>query len=218
MDELSKEYIISFYNKALAMHGDTPEALRWTQRGQFLHYQSLLDIAETIAGRKILDFGCGKGDFCQFLHERNISVDYTGVDINEGLISLAKQKFPCCRFKVFDSERDELGEDFDYIFLCGVFNLKMQGLDELIRDILRKLFNRCRIGMAFNALSSHNPKKDFELHYLSPEEMVRFTVTNLSPYFSLRHDRMAYDFTLFVYRDLNIFAERVWNTDRPDNP
>lgn len=207
MDELSKEYVISFYSKTLAMHGDRPEALRWTQKGQNLHYQVLLDIADTIAGRKILDFGCGKGDFCQFLHERNISVDYTGVDINEDLISLSKQKFPGCKFELFDFGRDDFGEDFDYIFLCGVFNLEVQGIDELIRDTLRKLFSRCRIGMAFNALSAHNPKKDYELHYLSPEEMVRFTVTNLSPYFSLRHDRIAYDFTLFVYRDLNLFTD-----------
>jgi hypothetical protein len=55
--------------------------------------------------------------------------------------------------------------------------------------------------LAFNALSDLNPRKDFELYYTSPEEILRFAVKSLSPYVSLRHDRMLYDFTMFVYRD-----------------
>jgi len=201
MDELSKEYVISFFDRTFAMHGDRPEALRSTHKGQLLHYLSLLDIAESIQGKKILDFGCGKADFYQFLKDRDISVDYSGFDINERLISLARQKFPGCAFRVFDIEKDVLDEDFDYIFLCSVFNLKVQGLDELIRATLKTLFSHCRIALAFNALSAQNPKKDFELHYVFPEELFQFVVKNLSPFVSLRHDRLPYDFTLFVYRD-----------------
>jgi SAM-dependent methyltransferase len=198
MDELSKEYVISFYNKTLQMHGDRPEAVRWTSMGQLLHYECLLEIDESIAGRKILDYGCGKGDFYQFLKDRNISVKYTGFDINEELISLAQQKFPDCTFRVFDMEQDILDEDFDYIFLCGVFNLKVQGIIETIHNTLIKLFSHCRIALAFNALSTHDPKKAFELHYLSPENMFGFAVKNLSPFVSLIHDRIPYDFTMFI--------------------
>jgi|SRR3990172_5263864 len=200
MDELAREYVISFFDRNLLLHGDRPEAVRWTAKGQLLHYQALLDIGD-IEGSRVLDFGCGKGDFYQFLKERGIRVDYTGYDINAGLISLAAGKYPEGHFRVFDSEKDEIGEDFDYIFLCGVFNLKVQGLDETIRNTLTKLFIRCRAALAFNALSSHNPRKDFELNYLSPEEMFHFAVKNLSPHVSLRHDRIPYDFTMFVYRE-----------------
>jgi len=202
MDELSKEFLISFFDKTLQMHGDRPEAVRWTAKGQLAHYQALLDIG-TVEGKKILDFGCGKGDFYQFLKEKNISAQYVGYDINESLISVAKKKYPGCRFKVFDIETDSLEEYFDYIFLCGVFNLKLQGLDETIKEILKKLFDRCSIALAFNALSTHNPKKDFELHYVQPEEIVAFALKNLSPYVALRHDRLSYDFIMFVYKDIN---------------
>ena len=203
MDELSKEYVISFYNNAFQMHGDRPESLRWTAKGQVLHYESLLDINGSLEDKKILDYGCGKGDFYRFLKNRNISVQYVGFDINDRLVSFAKQKFPECRFRVFDIEKDFLEEDFDYIFLCGVFNLKVQGLDDTIKNTLIKLFKQCRIALAFNALSSHNPKKDFELHYVYPEKMFEFAVKNLSPFVSLRHDRIPYDFTLFVYKNKN---------------
>ncbi|TAN38069.1 MAG: class I SAM-dependent methyltransferase [Nitrospirae bacterium] len=200
MDELSKEYLISFFDKTLQMHGDRPEALRWTLPGQILHYKCMLDIAETIDGSKILDFGCGKGDFYGFLKEQGISVDYTGYDINANLISLAQTKHPGAQFSVFDISTDELTGDFDYIFLCGVFNLRLEGLDDLIRFTLKKLFAHCRTGLAYNALSSHNTHKDFELHYVAPEEMLAFALEELTPFVTVRQDRMIHDFTLFAYR------------------
>ncbi|HTZ16829.1 MAG TPA: class I SAM-dependent methyltransferase [Dissulfurispiraceae bacterium] len=202
MDELSKEYIISFFNKNLMLHGDRPEAVRWTAPGQTRHFEAMLDIGD-IKGAKVLDFGCGKGDFYQFLKGRSISTEYTGLDINERLISTARLKHPDVDFRVFDMDKDVLQEEFDYIFLCGVFNLRIDRLDEIIRDVLKKLFACCRVALAFNALSAHNPEKDFELSYISPEEMFAFAVKELSPFVSLRHDRIAYDYTMFVYRNIN---------------
>jgi SAM-dependent methyltransferase len=203
MDDLEKEYLISFYSNALRMFGDRPESLHWTSTGQTAHYEALLDIAPNIAGSKILDFGCGKGDFCRFLKNRNIRVNYTGFDINEKLIALGREKHPESSFGVFDIEKDELDEDFDYVFLCGVFNLRLKGIDDTIKYSLKKLFSHCRISLAFNALSAHNPKKDFELHYVSPGDILAFAVRELSPFVAIRHDRITYDFTMFVYRDRN---------------
>ncbi len=205
MDELGREYVLSFYDRTLRMFGDRPEALGWTPDGQVRRYESLLGIGK-IDGRKVLDFGCGKGDLCGFLRGREVRVDYTGFDINERLISLAREKNPGALFRVFDIERDVLDEDFDYIFLCGVFNLKVQGIDEVIRSSLKKLFGSCRLGLAFNALSYHNPRKDFALHYVSPEELANFALTELSPFVLMRYDRMAYDFTMFVYRESGSFV------------
>lgn len=203
MDDLSKEYVISFFDASLRLHGDRPEAVRWSRPGQMRHFESLLDIGR-IDGTRVLDFGCGKGDLLQFLMERGIETDYTGVDINENLISLARRKFPGADFRVLDLDRTELNEEFDYILLCGVFNLRVQGIEEQIKRTLERLFRLCRMGLGLNALSDHSPRKDFELHYTNPGDLFRFAVQNLSPYVSLRHDRMEYDFVLFVYKALNL--------------
>ena len=184
------------------MHGDRPEAVRWSPVGQPLHYECLLDIDESIEGSKILDYGCGKGDLYQFLKERNISVDYTGFDINENLISLAAKKYPEGKFRVFDIETDELDEEFDYIFLCGVFNLKLKDLDKTVRNVLKRLFSRCRKALAFNALSDKNPKKGVELNYHSLNEMIDFAKADLSPHVSLAKERIPYDFTMFVRKEV----------------
>jgi len=202
MEEIIKEYVISVFDRKLLLHGDRPEAVGWSSKGQILRYQAMLDVGD-INNSKILDFGCGKGDFYRFLVERGIHIKYTGFDINEKLISLAKEKYPGVDFRVFDIDNDILDEDFDFIFLCGVFNLKVEGIDETIKKTLASLFQHCGTALAFNALSSHDPEKDFELHYVSPEEIFAFTMKNLSPNVSLRHDRIMYDFTIFVYRDIN---------------
>lgn len=174
MDEISKEYVISFFDKRLLQHGDRPEAVGRSSKGQMLRYQAMLD-AGNVNNNKIL----------------------------EKLIVLARQKYPQVDFRVFDIDKDILDEDFDYIFLCGVFNLKMEGIDETVKKTLLTLFKHCRTALAFNALSSHDPIKDFELHYVSPEELLDFTLKNLSPHVSFRHDRIPYDFTMFVYTDDN---------------
>lgn len=200
MESLYKEYVISFFDRELQMHGDRPEAVRWSPKGQSIRYECLLDI-ESIEGSKVLDYGCGKGDLYQFLKDRNIPVDYTGFDINENLISLAKKKYPEGKFKVFDIELEELDEEFDYIFLCGVFNLKLKDLDKTVKNVLKRLFRHCRKALAFNALSNENPKKAVELNYLSMDEMIEFAKKNLSPHVSLARERIPYDFTMFVRRE-----------------
>lgn len=202
MDDLSKEYVISFFDRNLQLHGDRSEAVRWSAQGQRLHYESLLDIGR-LDNMKILDFGCGKGDLYQFFVDRSIDVDYTGYDINDKLISLAETKHPSARFKIFDITCDTISEDFDYIFLCGVFNLRVAGLDEYIRSTLVRLFQYCRRGLAFNALSDLNPRKDVELFYTSPQDIFGFAVKNLSPFVAVRHDRIKYDFTMFIYKHPN---------------
>ena len=206
MDPYSKDQLLSFYNFHLKQFGDRPEALRWTPQGQLRRYHTLAEIAPPAMLRNatVLDYGCGTGDFYRFLKRQGIDVQYTGVDMNPNFIELAKRKYPECEFQVMVLGEDEFPEGyFDYIFICGVFNYLVPGVKEDLLHAVTTLFGRCNKGLALNALSSHTPVKDPELNYTSPEEMVRFSLENLSPYLSLRHDRIQHDFTLYIYTALN---------------
>ena len=205
MDPYSHEQILSFYNYHLKKFGDRPEALRWTPQGQLRRYHMLADIAspDELRNCSVLDYGCGTGDFYRFLQRRGIPVQYTGVDINENFINLAKKKYPECAFAVMDADDGEFDRNYDYIVICGVFNLQVPGVDDDMKNALVKLFRHCNKGLALNALSSHSPLRDHELHFTSPEEMLKFSIENLSPYVSLRHDRIPNDFTLYIYAAAN---------------
>lgn len=205
MEPYSKEQLLSFYNYHLKKFGDRPEALRWTPQGQIRRYHTLMEISQDLHTSTVLDYGCGTGDFYRFLGRRGIVPRYTGVDINENFIEIARKKYPQCAFRVMDiSEGDDgLEGFFDYIFICGVFNYLVPGVHDDLKNALVTLFKHCNKGLALNALSSHTPLKDPELNYTSPEEMVAFALENLSPYLMLRHDRIQNDFTLFVYTALN---------------
>ncbi|MCX8069565.1 MAG: class I SAM-dependent methyltransferase, partial [Thermodesulfovibrionales bacterium] len=181
-------------------------SLRWTCKGQIEHYKTILEVAN-LSNSKVLDFGCGKGDLYQYFKEVGINVDYTGIDINERLINLARLKHPDARFLCMDILEKDIDETFDHILICGVFNLKFQGIEDTIKTILTRLFSKCRHSLAFNALSAHNPKKDFELNYIYPEDIFSFAIKELSPFVSLRHDRLNYDFNIFIYKNRNGFDE-----------
>jgi SAM-dependent methyltransferase len=203
MDPYTREHLLSFYNFHLKQFGDRPEALRWTPQGQLRRYHTLADIAPDLNRSSILDYGCGTGDFYRFLKRRGFNVRYTGVDINENFIRLAQKKYPECTFSVLNDTADQIEGFYDYIVICGVFNLQVPGVAEDMKESLITLFKHCNKGLALNALSSHTPIKDPELHYTSPAEMVQFTLENLSPYLALRHDRVQDDFTLYIYTELN---------------
>jgi ubiquinone/menaquinone biosynthesis C-methylase UbiE len=203
MDPYSKEQLLSFYNLHFKKFGERPEALRWTPQGQLKRYHTFLDIAPDLNNQNILDYGCGMADFYKFLKRRGINVKYTGVDINANFINVAKKKYPECTFRVMSVDEDSLEGFYDYIFICGVFNLQVHGVDDDMKNALVTLFKHCHKGLALSALSTHTPVKDHELHFTSPEDMVKFSIENLSPSVVLRHDRLPNDFTIFVYTSYN---------------
>ena len=85
-------------------------------------------IAGDLSGLSVLDFGCGKGDLYHFLSERTDDLRYCGIDVNEGLVALAREKYPDAEFLCVDIEETRLDRAFDVVLICGVFNLRIAGI------------------------------------------------------------------------------------------
>ncbi len=200
MDYLARKELLEFYNRHLREFGDRPEAVRWTPEGQRLRYERFLRLASEIEGKRLLDFGCGKGDFYGFLLQKGVGVKYTGVDINENLIRLARQKYPGVEFLAMDIEETPLEETYDLVFVCGVFNLRVAEVSDMMKRVLKLLYSLTRDLLYLDCLS-HYAKRDIQLHYVRPEELIRFTVENLSRRFTLHHGLIDDDMVLIVYRD-----------------
>lgn len=199
MDQLGKKELLSFYNRHLMDFGDSPQAVRWTPEGQRRRYETLFRVAGDFSGKKILDFGCGKGDFYEFIKEKGISISYCGIDVNKNLIKLAKSKYPEAEFIVIDIEETEFERDFDVIFVCGVFNLRVAGIEESMKDVLKKLFRLCREALHVNLLTYYTAQRNVELFYVKPEEILKFVIAEISPSVRLIHEKE--DIFLSIYRD-----------------
>jgi SAM-dependent methyltransferase len=198
MDQLGKKELLDFYTRHLKDFGDAPQAVRWTPFGQIRRFETLIRIAGDFSGKNVLDFGCGKGDLYGFMKEKGFSPRYCGIDINKNLIELARHKYPGAEFIIMDIDETDFNRHFDIIFVCGVFNLRIAGIEESMKNILRKLFRFCTEALHVNLLTSHIPQKSVELFYVNPEEILNFAITELSRSVALQHTKE--DIFLSVYR------------------
>jgi len=204
MDPYGKRELIDFYDRHLKDFGDRPQAVRWTPEGQIRRYKAFLTLAGDLTGKKILDFGCGKGDLYGFLRSNGVVCEYHGADVNESFISFARSKYPSVHFSTVDIEEEGIDEMYDVIIACGVFNLRIAGIRESMEHALKRIFGLCREVFHFNALSNHAYPLHVDLHYVDPEEMTGFIRRELSPRMTLRNDLVEDDLFFSVFRENNI--------------
>lgn len=108
--------IMNEYNSFAGQFSQTREYL-WDDINPLLKYIKEND--------KVLDIGCGNGRLYHVLKEKQIQ--YTGLDLSEELIKIAKTKYPEADFKVgdmkklpFGSAQDKAG--FDVVFCVAAFH------------------------------------------------------------------------------------------------
>ncbi|MHB8836601.1 MAG: class I SAM-dependent methyltransferase [Candidatus Methylomirabilia bacterium] len=200
MDPYGKREVLDLFGRQLRQHGDHPQAVRWTARGQLARYEAFLAVCGDLTGKSVLDFGCGKGDLCGFLRERGVSCAYTGVDLHPDLIALAKRKHPGAQFVARDIEEEPLGMTFDVVVACGVFNLRVGGIQQTVEAVLPLLFACAREALHANFLTARAPGHDVELHYVDPAWLLGFARRHLAPEAAVREDLVPDDVFLAVRR------------------
>lgn len=200
MDPYGKRELLGFYSRHLEHFGDSPQAVRWTPTGQRPRYEALLGLAGPLGGAAVLDFGCGKGDFYGFLLERGIAADYCGTDVNPGMIGLARSKHPGAEFLLRDIEEEGMPRPFDVIVICGVFNLRIAGIADSIKTVLRILFASCRRSLHLNIPSARSPRKDTDMYYADPGELLEFARRELSRESAVREDILPGELFLSAFR------------------
>jgi 2-polyprenyl-3-methyl-5-hydroxy-6-metoxy-1,4-benzoquinol methylase len=201
MDNIAKEYTIDFFSKKLSLFGNIPASVGWTAEGQRLRYECIISLLP-LQDSSVLDFGCGKGDFYGFIRQKGIEAEYTGIDINKKLIEVAAGNYPEGKFLALDIDSEELNATFDYIILCGVFNLNIQSVKESVETIIEKLFRHTRKTLLFNCLSAHSKTKDTNLVYFDPLEVLS-TALKITKSVNLYHSHIEGDILLLLNKELN---------------
>ncbi len=214
-----KERMVSYYADLYDKYGYDWRSLDWKDpAGQKTRYEILSSMIEKGDKKRdisILDIGSGLGHFYGYLKEQGLltkcNIDYTGYDINSKLVEAAKKKYPEVKFAVKDILEGYFAERFDYVFLCGVFNIKFSDEAEhlaFVKEMLLRSFESSKIGMAVNFLSVNGiyyiPGKDLEqpsiYYYFKPEDIIEY-LRSFGGRYILRHDYHPGDFTVYLFKD-----------------
>src|SRR6266851_552796 len=199
MGPQAKEMIIANYRSLFQKHGDAAEAVQMSAEGQRFRFLKLMEIGD-LRNRRVLDLGCGIGDFYPYLTEKFAPLDYTGIDIVPETVDFAAQKYPRARFLCHDLLAEGLNETFDYVLASVVFNNAMPDCDDFMREVLTQAFKYCTLGLGFNFISRHVNFTDPEMAYHDPAEVLDFCIRHLTRKVVMHHHYERVDVAVFAYR------------------
>lgn len=196
--------IVDSYRRLFAAHGYAPKSLGWDKGKQFLRFHQLTSNWD-LAGRSILDVGCGFGDFVGYLRAMNIEgCDYTGIDLVEEFVNEGERRFgsPRATFVRTSLEDYVPPSAFDYVIASGTFNLKVEGADgyEEIRRSLSKMFALSEIALSADFISDRVDYA-YDHNFVSAPEKILGMAYELSRNVVLRNDYFPFEFCVTIYRD-----------------
>ena len=190
--------VVDFFRLHVRLFGDDWRSLGWHSRQtQYRRFAILCEVGE-LAGKRILDIGCGLGDFYGYCRAEGIEIDYTGFDLLPEMIERARLHYPEARFV----ERDVLqglGDDhFDYILSSGAFNIDFGNNLSAVKRTLQLMVQHCVEGVAINFLSISDPERDPVFYHYDPQLMLEYA-QRISARAQLREGYLPNDFTLYLY-------------------
>lgn len=182
------------YERLFEKHSDH-KALHWSApESQTIRFEQFLK-AGNLQGAKILDIGCGLGDFCGFLQERGIETDYTGYDIVPGFVQTARKRFPRARFEERNLLSRPASERFDYVFASGLFAF---GSRLFFKEMNRAAYGLARRAWVFNLYRPDG--HDSRFLNLTPHE-AEFLCSRLRPAKLIQGaDYLEDDITFYLYK------------------
>jgi SAM-dependent methyltransferase len=168
---------------------------------------------------RILDVGCGFGHMLDHLKAWGIKARYTGIDILPGFIEIARKRHPGADFRVLNILEDPVEELWDWVFLVGAFNVapKQKKWWRYVQAMVKKMFELSTQGVAADFLSSYvDFKKNCSFH-ADPEQVFSFAKT-LTKRVVLRHDYMAYEFTVYLYKNQSLTKNNIFSAYKKNIP
>ena len=194
------------YDKCFKEHGDTYLGVNWPNlEDTFKRYDVILGLIKEETSISLLDFGCGTASLNQYIEFLKIkNIKYSGLDINDGFYNTSKLKFPNNDFYCLDILKNESIPNFDYIVCNGPFtekrDLSQEEMMDFFTSVIKKLWNKCDKGIAFNLMSKHVDWERDDLFHVSLDELGWFLKNNLSRNFIIRNDYGLYEYTAYVYK------------------
>jgi SAM-dependent methyltransferase len=210
MEDKSYLSIVSHYESCLERHGDTHRGVDWPKKEDAeTRYKVMLEIIrreDEARVVRLLDFGCGASHLYEHIVARGFrNIAYSGLDLSEKFVQLSQRKFPDNKYFCVDVLSDEAAiPGFDYIVMNGVFTEKGPlSFDEMFsyfKQLVKRVFAKAEIGLAFNVMSKHVDWERDDLFHLPFDLLATFLTKELTRDFVFRNDYGLYEYTTYVYR------------------
>ena len=178
---------------------------------QYVSFEILAGVGELCDSTEIsvLDVGCGLGAFYGYLRERGFAGHYTGVDLVPELIGDACARYPQATFVRADILDPALTlELYDYVVASGLFDYRTPDSAERLSRTVRRLFELCRRGVAWNVLNVLPPDRD-DLYRADPGELLALCEA-LTPWFVVRGDYDTHALTFYLYKRDHFVEEGLY--------
>lgn len=167
------EVIKSYYEENMAKGLPEYGILGWeSEEAQHLRFDAMLSKVD-LDGKKLLDVGCGTGNLLEYIGSKGMKVQYTGVDILDQMIDIAKSKKLGADFIKADIFKENIFKDssFDVIYTSGIFNLNLGNNREFLKSALELFFRLSRETVVFNLLHTSSPDREDKYCYFHPDEV-----------------------------------------------
>lgn len=183
---------IKRYNERYEKIGVSPKTLGWGSLEHQLERFRTINKNCDLNRKTIIDLGCGFGDLYRYLKEKNIDVEYIGIDINSHFIDFCKKNYPEQKFYCKNIMIEDVDIVADVVISLGTLNFKLE--DDLNYEyskiFMEKAFNMSRdkiiVDFLSDRITSSYPREDF-VFYHSPQKIFDYAM-NLSENVLLIHN------------------------------
>jgi hypothetical protein len=189
------------YSRAVKRHGADFRALLWaSRRTQEQRFEALAAMADP-TGLAVLDLGCGRADFLDFLIARGTTPKkYIGLEGVRELACVAEQKrIPGSRILIADFVREprRMQVGADLIFCSGALNT-IEPDD--FHSTIKNAFDSARRALVFNFLSSDLLAGTNYLRWHETRDVLKFC-RSLSPTVDQHEGYIEGDCTIALRKD-----------------
>jgi SAM-dependent methyltransferase len=197
----------SYWERQASDARNDAERVDWHPRPQRMRFAVFTEMND-VAGKSVLDVGCGLGDLWLYLQHRRMNCEYVGFDISSEMVRRCRERFQGVRFESGNILEWDAGHQFDYVVSIGIHNKPRvdHGL-EVLDKITRRQFELCRVAAHLSLLTDRYDGFGRDIQSWTAERVLSMALT-ITPYVVLRHDYLPNDFSLTLYREPLIDTHR----------
>jgi SAM-dependent methyltransferase len=200
---MSRERIDQHYRDRIRDDADGADIVDWASPAhQQIRFDTLIDHVP-LAGRSLLDVGCGVGDLLGRLAERAVECDYLGIDLLDAMTAQAQKRYPHGRFHTLDIFADPCplpAESFDVVFASGTFNLHLDNHHAFLTRAIERMLLLARDVVAFNLLHVRSPVHCGYCAYFRPDDVLAM-IAGMGCTVRIVDDYLPNDFTIICTKN-----------------